>query len=271
MIYGAFQVKIHADQTDRIGIRTVILSQGWQATGDDFSIDALDAQAPATPAAPRGMELIGRERRPWGGGLREYWTYTGVRYNGKDVEIKTYGKSPDYRFEPGFAQVSLLKHPKIAKLLQTYGGAVLDSQIVWPPTVGGGRGPGLGGGGDLAGGHGPAGSLGGGSVTVLGLGVGQGRTTRDNTNPMFGEQDFIRREGTYYYRYVAANLKGLNQQLRVVKAGSLPGYAPSFGDRDYMEMPSEYQRHASFYAITLQAWLSGEGGWNKPIYQGSIF
>lgn len=261
--YGDKFFRIHDDQTDRIGIRTLVLAQLWQATRARMTLDELDAEAPATPATPSGMELIGRQRRPVGGALKEFWTYTGVHGNGKDVTFKTYGNSPDYQFDPGFSQVSILKHPNIRELMDRFGGQVVDTEIVWPPLIEGGV--------DFAsaGSNGLGVFSGAGTATVTALGLAGGNGSgAGQTNPMFGEQDFFRTEGTYTYRYAAANLSGLRAGVRIVSAAGLPGEAPGYEGRDYLVGPSPYRRHGPVYAITLVAWLSGAGGWNKYIYGG---
>lgn len=243
-VVGRHIVRTEDDRTDRIGVRTLILSRRWQASTDELSRDQLDAEAPPTPAAPKRMELIGSQRRPDGGGLREYWTYAGL--DPREDRVKRYGKSNDFDFQRSWEQLSLLQHRKITKLLSDYSGSVLDGQIVWPPTVGGGQ-----------------------DRRTIGIGDA-GTNDAGETNPMFGHQTFFNFSGAYSYRYVADNLNGLTQNVRLVKAGNLPGAAPSFGDRDYLIGPEDYQHFAGHFIVELLALLSPIGGWNKPIYRGTI-
>lgn len=264
-IIGKFRVKVHDDQTDLIGIRTLILSQVWQAEAGRTTPDDLDEQAPPVPAAPRRMEFIGKQRRPWGGGLREFWTYTGL---GDESLVKRLGKSNDYHFEPAFAQLPLLQHRNIADLLGSFGGAVVDTQIVWPPLLGGG---GSASGGAVRQEPNPfsKGSVSPSSTSGrLGLSGGGSGGGGGEPNPMAGRQDYFGFGGTYHYRYVADNLDGLMKKgVRIVSADRLPGKAPSFGDRNYLVGPEGYEKHAGFFAITIQGWLSDEGGWNPYIYR----
>ena len=255
-VYGRLRPKIHDDNTDRIGIRNLVLAQMWQASRQDMTIDELDGEAPTAPDAPTGMEFIGRNRRMMNGGLKEFWTYTGVHGDPKDVPFKGYGASPDYQFDPGFSQVSILKLKGIQTLMDQYGGQVLDAEIVWPPLI-------------------DANSTNAGDVvnvfndqtTTAGvIGLGGNGATGSKPNPMFGETEYFRTEGTYTYRYAAANLNGLNVGARIVPASGMPGYAPSYGGRDYLVGPQTFRRHGPVYAITLIGWLSGDGGWNKLIY-----
>ena len=69
MIYGTPGIHIEDDVTDRIGIRTLVLAQMWQASTWPLSMAELDAETPAAPEVPGGLLLMGRQTRRFGGGL----------------------------------------------------------------------------------------------------------------------------------------------------------------------------------------------------------
>lgn len=258
MIYGEHPTKITSDLTDRIGIRTLVLAKRWQASRGNLTLDQIDSEAPAVPGVPSGMEFIGRETRPEGGGLRTFWTYTGVHGNGKDVTFKTRGNSPDYRFEPGFSQVPIALHPRIAKLIEDFGGYPLDGEIIFPPNLPKGSGGANGRGVTAPNAFGPNYSL--------GLAGNLGSSSAKD-NPLFGYTSFFRTEGTYFYRYATRNITGIAAGVwGIFPAGALPGAAPNYTGRNWLKVDPAYQRHGPVYAVTEQYWLSGEGGWPKEVY-----
>lgn len=239
MIYGTPSVLIDDDQTDRIGIRILILSLLWQPAPGDLSLIAIESQTPNTPDVPTGLALIGRQTRRSGGGLRTTWTFEGINGDGKSVTFKDRARSQDYHFDPGFSQVSLLKHPDWRRLKETYGGDEIDGDIRWPDSL-------------------PK------SSGTIGLGdEGKGEIP----NPMYGHDDFLRLEGTYSFRYASFNLTAPQSGVgKIHTSGRLPGEAPTFHDRDWLKAPVSYQRRGPVLDITETYWLSGPGGWPKPIY-----
>ncbi len=236
MIYGEPGIHIDDDQTDRIGIRTLVLSQMWQPSRWPLTMAELLAETPAAPEVPGGLWFIGRQTRRATGTLRTTWTFEGVDGDGKSVTFKTRGNSPDYRFEPGFAQVDILVHPEIQSMLTAYEGTLIGDQIFWSPTLSGGVATGLGGG--------QSGQL----------------------NPMFGVKDWFRLEGTYIYRYVATDLAGVKSGVGRIHKGGLPGEAPNYTDRDWLKAPSPWRRRGPVFDIQEIYWLSGPGGWPQPVY-----
>lgn len=259
MTYGEHPVKIVDDRTDRIGIRTLVLARSWQASKANLSIDELDAESPETPPVPGGMEFVGRQCLPQPGGLRTFWTYMGVHGNGKDVTFKTRGNSPDYQFDPGFSQVSLALHPKIDTLLKQGGGYALDGEIIFPPEITGG--------GTNSNDFGPINTTNTGTGSLqIGFQSGSNATKK---NPLFGHTDFFRHEGTYSYRY--AIFAGTEDSIpeiegRIFEAGAIPGRPRRIAGRNYLGAGAPYVRHGPVLAVTELYWMSGPGGWPKPIY-----
>ena len=171
--------------------------------------------------------------------MRTSWTYTGVDGDGKSVTFKTRGNSPDFTFEPGFAQVSIETHPKFQSLLETYGGTLSDGAVTWPATLSGGGNE-----GGLSGGGGPS----------------------EKSNPMFGVREYLRLEGTYHYRYATQTLNGIGAGVGQIHTSGLPGVPPIYPDRNWLKAPAVYERHGPVYVVTESYWLSGPGGWPRPVY-----
>ena len=269
MIYGTPALKILSDQTDRIGIRNLQVGIMWQASRWPLTLEELDGEAPSAPAPPSGMEIISRATQPMAGGLRTSFTFSGVHGlgNGKDVPFKTRSNSPDYQFTQGFSQVDIALHPNIKALMAAYGGQSADGQIIWQPTIDAGAARGSDalnvfsdGGGDPN----SFATFAAGVTSPLGLAGSSSGTVK---NPMFGVSDFLRGEGTYTFRYASVTLSGIDTNVgAILVAGGLPGRAPAHTGRDYLKQPSAFQRHGPVYAITEIYWLSGRGGWPKPVY-----
>lgn len=215
-----------------------MLSQLWQPSTWPLSLDELDAQKPDIPDVPGGVQFIGEQTRRQGGALRTTWTFEGVNGDGKSVTFKGRSNSPDYSFEPGFSQASLLEHPNWQTLKQTWNGQSLDNQAVFPEFTGGG------------------------SSTN---GAVKGTDSNNQQNPLFGKKDFMRMEGTYSYRY-AATVYAVPQRAIGKIAASIPGQPPTFSNRNWLFASAPFQRRGPVLEITEVYWLSGEGGWPKPIY-----
>ncbi|MEI9894231.1 MAG: hypothetical protein WDN28_10190 [Chthoniobacter sp.] len=131
----------------------------------------------------------------------------------KNVTFKGRGNSIDFSFEPGFSQVSIIKHPNWKKLKETWGAQVIDGQVIWPEFV------------SAKGGGGPK----------KDDGAGQ-------TNPLFGHDDFFRVEGTYSFRYAAFGYGGSQSGVGLI-ATSLPGNPPPVQDgRNWLKAPSPVVR-----------------------------
>ncbi len=240
MIYGTPALNIANDTTDRIGIRTLILSLIWQASRWPMPIEELDAEAPPVPEVPGGLMFIGKQDQQRGGGMRRIWTFEGVDGDGKSVTFKQRHNSPDYAFAPGFSQVSILLHNNIQSLLDTYGGSVFEGEVLFPPTISG--------------------------TTETGLGSTGGE---EKANPMFGVKDFLRSEGTYTYRYAARDESEIpDVEGKLFTSGELPGRPRRYKDRNWLCAGAPYQRRGPVLEVQEIYWLSGPGGWPKPIYKG---
>ena len=236
MIYGTPQIHIDDDQTDRIGIRTLVLSQIWQPSRWPLSLAELDGEKPGVPSVPGGVMFIGEQTRRMGGVLRTTWTFEGINGDGKSVTFKDRTNSIDYSFEPGFSQVPITKHPYWNNLNSKFGAQVTDGQVSWPDSV------------PSTGSSGPV------------VSDSQGKA-----NPMFGQDDFFRMEGTYSFRYAATTLGAALTGIGKITA-SLPGRPPTFPGRNWLKAPSPWRRRGPVLEITEIYWLSGEGGWTAEIY-----
>lgn len=245
MIYGEFHIKREQDTTDRVGIRTLVLSQKWQPSTWPLADPELDQQKPGIPAVSDAMMLMGVEHRDAGHAFRTFWTFEGIPGDGKSVTFKDRNTSFDYGFQPGFEQTDIRKHPKIQELLERYGGVIDPSslEIVWPITIGGDTGSKSGFGKRSEGGGG------------------------ETPNPMFGRNEFFQATGTYTHRYVDRNPPRAVPRGRVLKNSGLPGRPPQdIGDCDWLYGGAPYRCLGLIYDITEIYFLSGAGGWPEPIY-----
>lgn len=246
MIYGTSNVHTVRDLTDLIGIRTLILRQYWQATSTNPTQDELDAMKPATPSVPGGVLLMGEQTSKERGRYSTIWTFQGINGDGKGVTFKSRGKSIDYGFEQGFAQVPIHFHREFKNMLEEFGGYPGNdgTTVIWPRES-------------------PSGSRGGG----LSL-----NRTAPEMNPMFGMQAFFQMEGIYRYRYAELKVpKELNQGVEYI-ADTLPGEPPPVADdRNWLKATPTWERKGLIYDITEYYWLSRRGGWPEPIYRKGYF
>lgn len=242
-IYGLPEFNITLDRTDRVGLRSLIVSLPWGMDSVPVAWDALlvalDAAEPAPPGTPPGMELMGRDRTTEGGVLATHWTYQGVHMSGKDVVVKDRSNSLDWRFDPGFAQVDLALHPNLAALIAKYEGSfTAEGELYFPPLLSG-----------------------------TASGIPAAKAGDAVNNPMFGEKDFYRTEGTYSFRFITpSNAEIGTAENQIHETGELPGRPPSYSGRNWLKAPTQWQHVASVYEVMEQYWLSGPGGWKKPLY-----
>jgi hypothetical protein len=247
MIYGTPEIYVEDDQTDQVGVRTLVLSLMWEASRWPMTIEELDAEEPEPPEVPGGMWLVGRQRRPNGGVMRTVWTFDGVNGNGKDVTFKTRGNSPHYGFDPGFAQLPIQVHPKINQWIDEFGGLVADDKIFWPRLIN-------------------STSLGGGGAGLNGRGAAQ-----QKPNPLFGHDSYFGFQGgTYWYRYMVRSETEIPDILgKRFSSAALPGGAPRYAGRDWLGAGAPFQRRGPAAVEVMELyWLSEEGGWPKVIYGG---
>ena len=240
-VYGQLVFHIEHDITDRIGIRTLVLSKRWVASRWPMSIEETDEEVPAPPAMPGGMALIGRQTQTGKGGFRTMGTFEGVVGNGKDVTFKDRTNSIDYAFKPGFSQVSILRHPRFRQLQKDYNGFIdQDGQVYFPPTISGNTGS---------------------------RGLGGDGGSSEKSNPMFDQTEFNRMEGTYSFRYASFSPGSEAHVGKIFSTGGLPGRPPNIGEgRNWLGAPTDSARRGPVFDIIENYWLSGEGGWPVPIY-----
>jgi hypothetical protein len=246
-LYGQQLIQIVQDTTDLIGIRILVLSQLWEPSGPDALTAA--SEAPEPPAVPGGVILVGEQTHKSEGAMRTTWTFQGIKGDGKSVTFKDREHSIDYGFEPGFAQIPIQQHPKFQELLDTYGGYPDNdgARVIWPTEKPG-------------------------TATGKSGFNGNGKQ-KSETNPMFGVQDYFRLEGTYRFRYAAMQLPAgfYDRSGTIVSTGALPGKAPpASGGRNWLFVPPPFRRRGVILDITEMYWLSGPGGWPRPVYGGAI-
>ena len=243
MIYGKPRVVRLNDVTDLIGIRTLVLSLLWQPSRPDLSDAEIDAEQPGAPEVSGGVLLVGSQTRQSEGALRTNWTFQGINGDGKSVTFRDRSNSLDYGFEPGFAQVSIQRHPKFQTLLKDYEGwPDNDGQhVLWNPTI-----------------------------ASTGSGGGLSASSNTTANPMFGVNEFFQMEGTYRFRYASLTLPGKILASSGMICTGLPGEPPPLVEgRNWLMLPVQYRRRGPVFDITEQYWLSGRGGWPEPVYGGS--
>jgi len=243
MIYGKPIIVTVNDTTDLIGIRTLVLSKLWQPTaGSSFA--QIDAEKPDRPVVSSGLLLVGEQTRQAEGGMRTTWTFQGINGDGKSVTFRDRSNSLDYGFTPGFAQVSIQRHPNFQSLLKQYGGYPDNDgqRVIWPTTI-----------------------------PNNASSSGFSKSNSDQTNPMFGINDYFRTEGTYRFRYAAQSLPGgvLSLAGHLFTSG-LPGQPPALVEgRNWLGLAPSYRRRGTIFDITEEYWLSGPGGWPIPVYSSS--
>lgn len=249
MIYGNPKIRIEDDVTDRVGIRTLVLSQIWEASAsaEVIGLDDVMAQRPAPPVVPGGLLYIGEQTRPEAGCLKTTWTFEGINGDGKSVTFRTRDNSLDYGFQGGFAEVDLRLHPKLDEFQSRYGGYPdPEAGLVFPPTLS----------------KKPGGS---------GLNFNKEKNSaRGETNPMFGHTSFLRMEGSYYYRYCSLSKPSFSRIGHIHSVGNIPGDAPAFSGRDYLMSSPQCQKRGLIWEVVETYWLSGVGGWPRPIYGGGL-
>lgn len=242
MIIGTPAITIEDDHTDRVGLRTLLLSQMWQPSRWPMSVGELDAERPPTPDVPGGVVFIGRQTRRQGGALRTLWSFEGIEGDGQSVTFKTRGKSLDWGFEPGFSEAPIQRHRRIEALLDKFEGQVIDNEIIWPRTLSGDGGG--------------------------GTGIGAGKQSSGKINPMFGRDTYFAFQGgTYWYRYMAQSEAEIPDVIgKLFSGASLPGGAPRHAGRNWLCAGAPFLRRGPAVEVTELYWLSDEGGWPKPIY-----
>lgn len=253
MIYGERLIHRTSDLTDKIGIRTLVLSQMWQPSNSYLTQDQIDDEEPNAPGVSWGMLLVGTQTRPAGGVYRTSWTYEGIRRDGKGVTFKDRSNTLDYQFVPGLSQVSIKqwKSPggtdfkNFPQLLAGYEGVPSEEggEIIWPLTL---------------------------SKTATARGLSSSNHAgAGEPNPMFGIQEYFRMEGSYTCRYASIGVPaGLNTGIGRATS-SLPGKPPSVpGDRNWLKLPPTWRQRGYITEILETYWLSGVGGWPVPVYGG---
>ena len=244
MIYGEKQIQIIQDTTDLIGVRVLVLSQIWQPSTSDPL--AVLIEKPAPPPVPGGVILVGEQSLPSTGAMRTIWTFQGINGDGKSVTFKDRQHSIDFSFEPGFAQVPIQLHPRFKSLLAEFGGSPDNdgARVIWPTDD-------------------PADSTNNWMADAI-----KAALDLNKTNPMYGVQDWFRMEGTYRFRYAARDLPhGIYERAgTIIESKDLPGKPPKPSGRNWLFVPPPYRQRGVIMDITEVYWLSGEGGWPKPVY-----
>lgn len=242
MIIGDPDFVIEDDRTDRVGLVSLSLSKVW-APESTSSIEAIRASKPAPPEVGALMELVAAITRPDGGAMKTQWWFEGVDGDAKGPIFRTRLTSRDSEFSPGFSQVDIGLHPKLQELIDAYEGQVVDGEIYFPPTIErGSKSP-----------------------------LAKGGAGQQSSSPVALVRDFLRMEGTYSHRYMSLDISGIQNGVGTIFEGGLPGSPPPLTDgRNWLKAPTAYQRRGLVFEILESYWLSGPGGWPRPIYGGSI-
>ena len=247
MIYGTTNAHVVRDITDLIGIRTLLLRQYWQAENGVSSQSELDGLKPSPPGVPGGVLLMGEQTMKERGRYATIWTFQGINGDGKGVTFKERGKSIDYGFDPGFAQVPIQVHKDFTTMLDQFQGYPSNdgTTVIWPVEVSG---------------------------KSSGGGLSLNQKAAGETNPLYGHQDFFEMEGVYRYRYAERDLPGSVEEDVGFIAESLPGKPHKLTDgRNWLKAPAAYQLKGIVWDITEFYWLSRRGGWPEPIYRKGYF
>jgi hypothetical protein len=133
-----------------------------------------------------------------------------------------------YEWSPTFEQTDIAKHPRIAQLLQDYEGeADENGNIIWPQTLGGEGGEGL------------------------------GEDSAETVNPMFGVNEFLSLGGVWSETSlqgdipedVFSSIGGINS--------SVPGGLVAPDNRFWLTMPPIIVEHGNRWKVTRRWMLSG--------------
>jgi hypothetical protein len=242
MIHGTPIYHTVDDRTDFIGIRTLVLQKMWQPSRGGISQVELDDEVPPPPAVPGGLLLVGTQTRRSSGVFYTTWTYEGVNGNGQTVTFKDREHSLDSGFTPSMSQAALALSPDFPRLRELYDGFPdVDGRIFWPPFISGKSSSGLGGG-----------------------------SSKEEVNPMFGQEDYYVMAGVYRHRYAEKTLpSGLFDGVGRVEQGALPGTPPRFPSRDWLKAAPQFARRGLIWEIIEYYWLSREGGW-PPQYRRDL-
>ena len=238
MIIGEPRVLVHHDSADLVGLWTLVLKQLWApGEGEDY-----DSAKPGVPGASGGLNLVGDQTVREGGAYRTYWTFRGVRGDGKGVTFKDRAASYDSEFKPGFAQVDIKLLPNIQKLMDKYGGYIDpgSGEIEFPPTIPNDNAGGL----------------------VVNPNSG-------DPNPMYGYKDWLRMEGIYTHRYLSFTTPSQKAVGSIIETADLPGKRKPKDiddDRDWLVAPIPFIDHGVVCEVVETFWLSGQGGWPRAIY-----
>jgi len=272
-IYGTPVVKVETDITDRIGIRTLVLSKMWQPSSSTLTQNQLDAEAPQVPEVDQTiLLLVGQQNRPYGGCYKTTWTFEGVNsgvnvgssgaaYNqtsampGKTVTFKDRSHSFDFGFDSGFAQVPIQTHPFFQQMIAQFGGYPDPSsgQVIWTAFM-------------------PSGTANAGA----GMPGGAAASGTQKSNPLFGRQDFLSLDGQYHHHYAELKLPDdlFDGAGTIFATKDLPGVPPTIADpskdsvngRNWLKVPPTYKRRGLIYEIMETYWLSWAGGWPVALY-----
>jgi hypothetical protein len=247
--YGTSRPKIESDETDQLGIRTIVLAQKWAVAsqGENPTIEEVLSSAPQGPVLFGYLPLKPRTT-PEGGGFVTRWTYgmEGQSDSNGNGGLKGRGQSNVCRFEPGFSDQTLLRHPDLKKYLSQYGmtvskGGEIDFAQVIP------------------------------AAQVAGLGGVQ--AIGSQINPMYGRKTFLSFQGgTWTYSYAVKKLPA-NLYANVGKVIKTPPVIKEkFADRDWLTAPPAFNLRGTgeagdIYQIDEHYLLSEEGGWPREVYK----
>lgn len=247
MSYGTPKPVLKGDSTDSDGIRHLKLSQLWQPSKSGLSMVEMLAERPEAPSIPGYSLVLPIETESRNGCFETTWTFDGASWSS---DSKNRSNSTDWSFEPIWQEKSLLTHPHLANLLDIYRGTVNKDagNIDWKDTVSPGK-----------------------SRYVSGL---AGSSSSTIQNPIRAQQNYFDLTGGIYsFRYAQTSRPGgLYSHIgEIWTTSELPGRPPVFTDRNWLKIqPKESCVGENMFKFEEIYWLSGKGGWNEDIYDGSL-
>ncbi len=153
-----------------------------------------------------------------------------VRWIYDGIESGSSSTNPIYEMDTSFENVDIRNHPDFEQIAATYGGITDAFGNVRFPT-----------------------------------------TYNGSKNPLAGVQSFYRIGGVWREMYATRKLNTSFAQRIGFIIAKPPGNPPPIGrDRDWLEGPVRAIWRGNAYEVTKEYWLSGRGGWVKPVYNRSI-
>ena len=239
MIYGSTTPVLELDEVTRTGIRTIVLSQRFEALSFENSISVTTVVNPPKPPIINQMMLVGAKTTFEGGSYVRRWNYEGGNVVDDGSPQPAAKDSNVYTFKPGFAEVSLILNPNWDTLVSKYGASAADDGTVsFTKTLADSNANAL-----------------------------KKASPTGSNNPYYGQRTWFRMEGTFTHQwadYVIPPDLFKNVGTIVYDFDNMPDNVPP--DRDWLKCPPTYVLRGNLYEIEETYWLSGPGGWPAQVY-----